>query len=407
MQHTSYDIAIIGGGNVGLTLACALAQQTRLSIVILEAQPEPPVWQADTYHHRVSAIALSSQRIFKALDVWAGIKNRRISTFDKIAVWDGCSAAQIEFSSQDIAEPLLGYIIENNAVQQALLEKVQQYSQITYLPGKTLTDYRADESHAELTTSDGMQIHCRLAVAADGARSWLRHQAGIICDRQDYQQSAIVASVKTSQPHERTARQVFLETGPLAFLPLADEQWCSIVWSLPDELARAYMALDDMTFKERLGAAFPHLGVIDMIEQRHAFPLAKQQAAKYIANRLALVGDAAHIVHPLAGQGVNMGLLDAASLAELVIAADKNRRDIGGVSVLRKYERWRKGDNQLMFSGVDCIKQLFASDNAAIQRARSMGLTATNQSTVIKNLFIRHAVGNRSGLPELASGAIS
>lgn len=402
MQH-SYDIVIVGGGNVGLTLACALAQQTRLSILILESQEAPPVWQADTYHHRVSAIALSSQRIFKKIGVWSDIRSCRISPFRRIQVWDGNGEGKITFSSHEIAEPALGYILENNAIQCALYAKIQHYPQITYLAGKTLTAYHATDAYAELSTADGMTIRCKLAVAADGARSWLRNEAKIACSRHDYDQLAIVTAVKTAQPHEETARQVFLETGPLAFLPLADSHLSSIVWSLPSSVANDYLALDEMAFNETLAAAFSsQLGAIEAAGERYAFPLAHQEASHYVLPRLVLAGDAAHIVHPLAGQGVNMGLLDAASLAEIIIETEKHRRDIGGISALRKYERWRKADNLPMLKGVDVIKSLFASDQSAVRALRSAGLNMANQIGVIKNVFTRHAVGNRKGIPELA-----
>lgn len=403
MSHHSYDIVIVGGGNVGLTLACALAQQTRLSILILESQESPPAWQADIYHHRVSAIALSSQRIFKKLGVWSDIRSCRISPFRHIQVWDGSSNGKIHFSSHEIAEPALGYILENNLIQCALYAKIQHYPQITYLPGKTLTAYHSTDAHAELTTEDGVIIRCQLAVAADGARSWLREQANIDCHRHDYDQLAIVAAVKTAKPHEETARQVFLESGPLAFLPLAENNVSSIVWSLPCEQAKAHLVLDENAFNKKLAAAFSlQLGEVEVTSERHAFPLARQAASQYVLPRLALAGDAAHIVHPLAGQGVNMGLLDAASLAEIIIEADKQRRDIGGLSALRKYERWRKADNLPMLKGVDMIKSLFASDQSTVQRLRSTGMNAANQLGVIKNVFTRHAVGNRNGLPVLA-----
>lgn len=397
------DIAIVGGGHVGLTLACALAQSTSLSITVVEAKEEPSAWNNAGYHHRVSAISLSSQRIFKSLGVWAGIASRRISPFNCISVRDAKTPGQIQFHGHDIAEPILGYIVENNAIQTALIEKVKQYPQISYLTSVILTGFKADAAQATLQLSDDKSITCKLAVAADGANSWLRQQAGIQCPRQDYQQAAIVASVKTAIPHALTARQIFLNTGPLAFLPMQDEHWCSIVWTLPAATANEYMQLNEQDFRAKLADTFLHeLGEIVEIDKRYSFPLGRQQAQHYIASRLALVGDAAHTVHPLAGQGVNMGLLDAASLTDIICETDLKRRDIGGVSALRRYERWRKGDHLLMYQGIDLIKQCFENHQPTFQRARHRGLAIVNQVNGLKNIFTRHAVGNRAGLPSFA-----
>jgi 2-octaprenylphenol hydroxylase len=197
---------------------------------------------------------------------------------------------------------------------------------------------------------------------------------------------------------------VFLETGPLAFLPLANTHDSSIVWSLPTNLANELILLDDEAFKEKLAQAFSHaLGKVVEIEKRYVFPLRKQQAKCYVQPHIALVGDAAHTIHPLAGQGVNMGLLDAASLAQVISDAVHHRRDFASYATLRRYERWRKADNLTMFNGVDAIKQMFASDKKMIQSLRSQGLNVTNQWRWLKNSFMRHACGDRDGLPKIAT----
>lgn len=402
-----YDVIIVGGGMVGLTLACALAQQTVLSIAILEAHPftetrnanQPPL----AYHHRVSAIALSSQRLLQALDVWDTIQSTRVSPFTQIQVRDAAGQGEIQFNSEEIAESVLGYIVENNVMQAALLEKIKQYPQITYVAPVTLTDFHVTEHHVKLTSEDERIFTAKLAVAADGAHSWLRQCAGIDLDKHDYEQKAIVATVHTSLPHQKIARQAFLATGPLAFLPLTPGDLSSIVWTLPTEEAKRLMALDVADFKQELANASSHcLGDIIDVQQRHALPLYRQQAKHYVQARLALIGDAAHTIHPLAGQGVNMGLLDAASLAEVVADASKQQRNFANIATLRRYERWRRADNFPMQAGVDVIHQLFTTDKSFLQRLRSFGLLQANEISWIKKLFTRHAVGDRSGLPLLA-----
>lgn len=401
MTHT-HDIIIVGGGIVGLTLACALAQQAPLSIAILEAGPDAAAWSAAQYQHRVSAIALSSRRIFQSLQVWDAIASRRISPFTRIFVRDAEGEGEIHFDSRQIAEPVLGYIIENQVMQSALREKLKQYPQIEFISPVKPVSYQEQDDHIVLRMEDDRVFTARLAVAADGASSWLRAQAGIDCDRQDYQQLAIVANVTTEHAHQLVARQIFLSSGPIAFLPLNEPALSSIVWSLPAAEAMRLQALAPEEFNHELGKAFPLLGAVRDSGPRYVFPLYRQQAARYVKSRVVLAGDAAHTVHPLAGQGVNMGLLDAASLAEVVVSAIKNRRDYASHANLRRYERWRKADNLAMYTGVDALKKLFAQDHLSVKSLLSFGLNTTDRLAWLKNIFIRHAVGDRNGLPEMA-----
>jgi 2-octaprenylphenol hydroxylase len=267
----------------------------------------------------------------------------------------------------------------------------------------TLSSYEQKDNEGIVTTSDNQRFSGKMIVGADGAHSWLRAQCQIAVKKVDYEQRGIVATVKTSMPHQQTARQLFLKEGPLAFLPLSDPQTCSIVWSVPLDQAAALLEIDDVSFKKTLTNAFQHrLGEVIETGQRFAFPLYQQQAANYVQDRIALVGDAAHVMHPLAGQGVNTGLLDAARLADVVVDAIKNNRSFSSLPTLRRYERWSRADNQLMLKGIDTIKNVFANPSPAANRLLNLGLTLTNNVSVLKNIFIRHAVGKREGLPLLA-----
>lgn len=403
-MHKSFDIVIVGAGIVGLTIACALAKQTSLSICVIEANDNQPIWNPNTYYPRVSAIALSSVRIFKSIGIWQSICEKRVSPFSGIKVWDKAGSGEINFNSTDIAESVLGYIIENTAIQSALLEKVKEFAQIDLITGVELEKFDQSPDHITLTFADDQTIQAKLAVGADGANSWLRQQAGIDVQRTSYEQRAIVTTLKTSEVHDRIARQVFLSSGPLAFLPLQDAHTSSIVWSLSDAEAEKMLALDDAAFMQQLADAFSHkLGEVIQIQKRFAFPLQKQHAESYFKNRVVLAGDAAHTIHPLAGQGVNMGLLDAASLVDVIREAAKKNRDFSAAHTLRRYERWRKADNAWMLTGVDVIKNLFASEKYTIQMLRSHGLNLTNDLPVIRNIFTSHAVGDRNGLPTLAT----
>lgn len=402
-MKTKFDVIIVGGGMVGATLALALAQRTSLSICILEAKAQETLWSPQYYHHRVSAIALSSQRIFQSLNVWQIIKSMRVSPFTQIAVWDAKDNGQICFDCKEIAEPVLGHIIENNVIQSALLEKIKSYPKIKWISPIELSACRELEDGVELESADGHIFHANLAVAADGAQSWLRKKVNIDVDKEYYEQEGIVTTVQTEMPHEKIARQVFLDTGPLAFLPLDEANTSSIVWTLPTAKAKSILSLDDEKFSDVLTYAFSQkLGKVIKVDKRFAFPLNKQQVKKYVKPHIALIGDAAHMIHPMAGQGVNIGLLDAAALAEIIIDASEKRRDFACLATLRQYERWRKADNLMMVAGIDIIKNIFASDKKTITQLRTLGLNMANRVSLVRKVFARYAVGDRTNLPQLA-----
>jgi 2-octaprenylphenol hydroxylase len=389
-----YDVIIVGGGMVGLALAGLLIQKTSLSIAILEAQAHVPEWDSNSNYPRVSAIALSSQRVFQSLQVWDSMQKKRVSPFAKIGVWDAASKAEITFDSKEIAEPLLGYIIENNLIQSELLLKIKKSTQVTFLSPVKLAQLIEKEKSIELQTVEGQVFQAKLVIGADGANSWLRQQAGIEVVQHNYDQSAIIATVHTALPHHSVAQQVFFKSGSLAFLPLLKEKTSSIAWSLPTQEAKHLIAMDTDSFKQQLVQTFEYrLGDILEVEQRYSFTLIKQHAKRYIGSRIALIGDAAHTIHPLAGQGVNMGLLDALSLANIMIDAVKQNKDIANYTSLRRYERERKAENATMLVGVDLIKWMLASEKKSIQTIRAIGLSTVDRIAVLKNIFTRYAVG--------------
>ena len=394
-QH--YDVIIVGGGMVGATLAVALSEQPSLNIALVEAHITQPLSEEDKPDLRVSALNQASEILLKNLAIWPVLKHSRISPFSKMKVWETQSSL-LHFDCADIGEKILGNIVENRNIQLASLERCQQQDNIDLLcPAKP-----AALSKNSLTLEDGRTITATLIVGADGAQSLLRDWKNITTHGWDYQQSAVVCTVTTEKPHQQTAWQRFLPEGPLAFLPLADEQQCSIVWSNSSEEAELLCKLDDEHFKTTIAKAFQHtLGDIVDVSERKTFPLKLRHADHYIEQGFALVGDAAHTIHPLAGQGVNIGLLDAATLAEIVIAAHQKGRDIGSLHTLKKYQRRRKGDNLAMQLTMDAFKRAFGSDLEPIRWARRIGLKTVNQSSLLKNLFMQQASGHRFANPDL------
>ena len=396
-MKTDYDIIIVGGGMVGATLAVALAEQPTLSIAIIEAQLPPTLNENDRPDLRVSALTRASENLLKNLGIWQYLIPSRISAFTDMKVWE-TQQSKLHFDSADIGEALLGNIVENRHIQQACITRCKQHNNIELLsPAKptSLTDN-------VLELEDGRKLTANLIVAADGARSNLRDWAGIKTKGWAYDQTAIVCTVTTEQAHQQTARQRFLPGGPLAFLPLADPHQCSIVWSNSTEKAELLGQLDDESFKNALSKAFEHnLGDITALSKRASFPLALRHATDYVKTGFALVGDAAHTIHPLAGQGVNIGFLDAATLAEVAIEAHQKGRDIASLHTLNKYQRRRKGDNVTMQLTMDAFKRTFGSELAPIRWLRRLGLNTVNNSDSLRKLFMQQASGYRIANPKV------
>ncbi|RRQ22298.1 UbiH/UbiF/VisC/COQ6 family ubiquinone biosynthesis hydroxylase [Thiohalobacter thiocyanaticus] len=399
-SERSYDVIIAGGGVVGASLACALAD-AGLRVALIDAREPVTDWPADSIDQRVYAITRASQTLFERLGVWDGIRARGVSPYLEMQVWDAAGPGRIHFDAAELGEPLLGHIIEQRVIQAALLEGQQRLEGLERFCPAVLADFSVGDTQVTVRLEDGRELSAALLVGADGAGSRVRELAGIGVQAHDYAQTAVVAVVATERPHAETAWQRFLPTGPLAFLPLRDGR-CSIVWSTVPEEAERLLALPEDDFCIELGQAFDYqLGAITGVSARGGFPLRRLHAVDYVQQRLALVGDAAHVIHPLAGQGVNLGLLDVAALAEVVAAARVAGRDIGSHANLRRYERWRRGENALMQSAMDGFKWLFASQLTPVRLLRNLGLGTVDRLSPIKSLLARHAMGRAGDLPRL------
>lgn len=395
------DVAIVGGGAVGAALACALADKG-LTLTLIDAQTPAPYDPKGEVDLRVFALSMASRRILEALGAWQTVTAARLSPYRDMQVWDAGGKGSVHFDSADLGQPELGYIVENALLQHALWARLKGNPKVSLLHPAKAEALTLEDASATLSLDGGRRLKARLVVAADGAGSATRALAGIEVQDQAYGQRAVVAHVRTERPHQATAWQRFLPTGPVAFLPLADGR-VSVVWSADEAEAARILALDDAGFCAALSAASEsRLGLVQSSTRRLSFPLQRLHAREYVRGRFALVGDAAHALHPLAGQGVNLGLLDAAALAEVIGDAVHKGRDIGDLGVLRRYERWRKGENLAMIFALDAFKRLFSNENAAVSALRNAGLRAVDRFTPVKHAFVRRAMGLSGDLPLLA-----
>lgn len=393
-----YDVIVAGAGMVGSALACALAE-SGVRVALLERWPPSPPGAETAL--RVSALSPASQRLLDRLGAWPAIVAHRISPYREMRVWNAADSPGIHFASAELGQPQLGWIVENPAIQFSLWRRAVAHDSLTlYCPARPVA-LETGKDCSTVALDDGIRLRAALVVGADGAGSRIRELAGIAVRGRDYHQRGVVATVTTERPHRETAWQRFLPGGPLAFLPLGDGR-CSIVWSIGSEPAAELLALDDDSFGERLTEAMgQRLGRVTASGPRAAFPLRMQHAIDYQCSGVALIGDAAHVVHPLAGQGVNLGFADAAALAEVLLAAHHHGRPLGAPATLRRYERWRRGENRAMALALDGLERLFGSPLAPVHRLRNTGLELTDRLAPLKRQLARMAMGLGDDLPRL------
>lgn len=406
MKHT--DIVIVGAGMVGSLLA-ALLRESGLAIELLERGAVGAPAADDPFEPRVSALTRASENLLRHAGAWEAIAAIRSCAYTRMEVWDGNGTGRIEFNAKELGESHLGVMVENRLLQWALTETARASPQVTLRIPAELKALEKLPGGWLLTLEGGEQLQARLVIGADGARSAVRRLANIGVREHDYRQRAIVTTVFTEQPHGDTARQRFSATGPLALLPLRTHEGgtrqCSIVWSQDEAEAQRLLALDDAAFCRELGFAGEHaLGAITGCDPRYSFPLRAVHAERYTGDGLALIGDAAHAIHPLAGQGVNLGLLDAAVLAEEILRAQARGVAWWGEDTLARYSRRRRAHNTLILNSMTAFQKLFGSEHPALVLARNLGLSASNALLPLKQEFARVAMGLAGDLPALARG---
>lgn len=385
------DVAVVGGGMVGAAAALALAR-AGFSTALVEAR-EPAAWNADDeVDLRVVGLAPSSIRLLDELDVWTSIRRERCAPYAHMHVWDAETGAAISFDAADEGQDLLGCIVENGLVQWELWQALESAGVRRLCPAQ-VKGFAAGDNRIELEMADGSTLTAAVLVAADGASSPLRELAGIGTRGRDYAQRALVAHVHTERPHQDTAWQRFLPGGPLALLPLADGR-SSLVWSLPEAEAQRMLMMDDASFLAELGLASDfRLGRMLATTPRASFALKLQLAESYQADRFVVLGDAAHAVHPLAGQGVNIGLRDVAELRATLVAARAAGRDIGAPHVLRRYARRRRSADTLDAWSFDALARIYAWRSPALVAARGVGVRLLDRLGPLKRRLAEHASG--------------
>lgn len=390
------DIVIVGAGMVGLALAGLLAE-TDCQIILIEEHKPNFQQEENKISHRVSAINFTSQEMLQQIGAWQKIPAERLSPYTQMKVWEKDSFAHIHFDNHDpliqqLSLEHLGVIVENEQIQLALWQVIHQQKNVEILYDKP-TSLGVSDNGAFLTLASGEMLSTKLVVGADGANSWVRQQSQIPLMSQDYQHTALVCNVKTVEPHQQTARQIFSPESILAFLPLNDEHLCSIVWSLPPEQAKLLNEMDERSFNKALTIAFDNqLGLCEVQSSRAIYPLAARYARDFAQARIAIVGDAAHTIHPLAGLGVNLGFADVIMLANELKQHLLLGNDIGEYRHLRRFERKRKVEAVKVLAAMKGIKSLFEGDNPVKKLLRGAGLKLANKNTLIKRFFIEQAM---------------
>lgn len=401
-NNTHYDVVVIGAGMVGAACACFLAQVednqqfSAINIALIEARPTQP-YDGTKFDPRVAALTEKTKAILESYNLWESIQAKRVSPYTTMRVWDAEGTGHIHFDCREVHQPNLGHIVEASAITTALMAHIEQLPNVDIYCPAAIENYQMQEGEVILDLDNGLQIVGNLVVAADGANSSVRDQFQFATREWDYQQQAIVTTITTEQSNQQTAWQRFMETGPLALLPLnndGDMHRCSIVWSQDTGEADRLMALGDTEFCQQLSAASEYcLGQVTAVDERFSIPLIQRHAIDYAQPRVALIGDAAHSIHPLAGQGVNLGFSDAQVLAKEIHRAFSRGIDVGNLTVLKRYQRQRKPENLGAMAAMEGFKRLFGSSNPALRLMRNKGMSGVNQIALIKNQLIKKAMG--------------
>jgi 2-polyprenylphenol 6-hydroxylase len=406
LNITPRRLVVVGGGPVGLSVAALLGSYSmseNFEIRLLDSG-NAPIWLRDNLDLRVYALSRISQNILKHLGVWESIMACRTSPYERMHVWQGDHddrLGSLTFDSAEVGEPDLGHIVEDSLLRAELTKNLESTDvEITFGAELSAIDIRQGEAHVTLAT--GEILSADVLVAADGGSSTVRDLLKMPVTKVSYEQQAIVTHIETEYPHAETAWQRFLPGGPLAFLPLADGR-SSVVWSVNSDQAETLCELEDAEFRSKLqNASGGVLGEIFSLAKRARFPLQASHAHQYCRDRVVLVGDAAHTIHPLAGQGMNLGLMDAAVVTDVLFGAIHKGENPGDLRVLRRYERQRKGDNLKMLLALDVLHRLFGVSGAIMPSLRAIGLSAFDAMPFAKSMIMQRALGYRSQLPEAA-----
>jgi 2-octaprenyl-6-methoxyphenol hydroxylase len=399
LRGYEYDLVIVGGGIIGLTLAAAL-KDSGLRVLLIEAK----VSSAAVSKGQAYAVHMLSSLIYQGIGVWDKMLPE-IAKYCHVRLSDADYSEVVEFATEDIGTPELGYVAEHQALLQPLQEFVQNCPNVTYLcPAEVInTQYQKDIVTIDIKIAEQLQtVKSKLVVAADGARSPIRQAAGIKTHGWKYWQSCIVAFVKPEKPHNNTAYERFWTSGPFAILPLPGNR-CRIVWTAPHEEAQALCALNDQQFLAELSRRYgDQMGKLELLGDRFIFQVQLMQSDRYVLPRLALIGDAAHNCHPVGGQGLNLGIRDAAALAQVIQAAQAVGEDIGNVKVLKRYERWRKLENLTILGFTDLLDRIFSNNFLPLVVVRRLGLWFLRRVPMLKVFMLKLMIGLKGRTPELA-----
>lgn len=403
----SIDLVIVGAGAIGSTLALAL-RKTKLQVLLIDSRQ---LLKVDNFSSgsplgtRVSTLSETTSKILKSLDAWEGLLKRRISPYVSMKIWNTHGLGSLHFSKSNSDNNPLGYIVENSILNKSLMESLRNNSNIQILENSRLKHMYFKDKKWLLTLDDGRILSTPLVIAADGSNSTVRSIAGFQLREWKYIHHSVITNVKCSKTHQRSAQQCFTSSGPIAFLPMQyerNENWCSVVWSTTPEKASNLVSLSDADFCRTLEHSFERrMGKIASSTRRIQVPLYQRHAIKYVGKGIALIGDAAHSIHPLAGQGINLGFLDSIVLADVLIQALKSGEKLSDVRVLSRFERRRMPHNIALMLTVEALQHLFQSNSLAVHILRNTAFKILDKSAITKKILIQQASGLRFQLPFL------